>query len=123
MTDPATAFTKRTCAKCGEAALVEDSDRPYFCPTCSAEGVAVGDEPGERTVSRFWSESRSSAGALTTQAFSALDDVFNPAAARAKEALKADHERQLPIPSPGDDALRTGSLVIRVPKADVPEDN
>ena len=123
MTDAARAFTKRHCATCGVAALVEDSDRPYFCPDCSAEAIAVGDEPGERTVSRFWSDSRSSAGAVTTQAFTALDDVFNPGAARAKESLKADHERQVPIPSPGEDALRTGSLVIRVPKAVDPEDN
>lgn len=115
-------FTKRVCSVCGVAALVEDSEGPYRCERCASGEIAVGDEPGERTVSRFWSESRSNAGALTAQGFGALDEVFNPGASRAKEQLKADHERQLPIPSPGDDALRTGSLVIRVPRPPAPED-
>lgn len=122
MTSTPQPFTKRNCVECGEAALVEDSRLPYRCARCAAAEISVGDEPGERTVSRFWSDSRSNTGALVSQGFGALDEVFNPGAARAKEQLKADHERQLPVPSPGDDALRTGSLVIRIPKPTPSED-
>ena len=43
----------------------------------------------------------------------ALDTFFNPAAARAREELKEQHERVIPIPSPGDKLLDGGRLVIR----------
>lgn len=122
MEQPDSPFVKRICTRCGVAALVPSSDAEYVCDACHDAEIAIGDDPGERTVSSFWSESRTNAGALTVQAFGALDDVFNPAAARARESLKADHERQLPIPSPGDDALRSGSIVIKVPKPPA-EDN
>ena len=46
----------------------------------------------------------------------ALDGFFNPAAARAREELKEQHERVVPIPSPGDKLLREGKVVIRRPK-------
>ena len=45
----------------------------------------------------------------------ALDTFFNPAAARAREELKEQHERVIPIPSPGDKLLQEGKLVIRRP--------
>jgi hypothetical protein len=48
----------------------------------------------------------------------ALDSVFNPAAARARKELEEQHERVVPIPSPGDKLLAGGKVVIpRTPKA------
>ena len=43
----------------------------------------------------------------------ALDSFFNPAAARAREELKEQHERVVPIPSPGDKLLAEGKVVLR----------
>ncbi len=43
----------------------------------------------------------------------ALDTFFNPAAARARQELKEQHERVVPIPSPGDKLLKEGKVVIR----------
>lgn len=43
----------------------------------------------------------------------ALDSFFHPAAARAREELKEQHERVIPIPSPGDKLLTDGKIVIR----------
>lgn len=77
-------------------------------------------EPQYR-VSRFWRDSRT-AGASVGPVFGALDEVFNPAAARAQELLQAEHERQVPVPSPGDDALRTGTMRIRIPPHTPAED-
>ncbi len=45
----------------------------------------------------------------------ALDTFFNPAAARARQELKEQHERVVPIPSPGDKLLTEGKAVIRRP--------
>jgi hypothetical protein len=45
----------------------------------------------------------------------ALDTFFNPAAARARQELKEQHERVVPIPSPGDKLLTEGKTVIRRP--------
>lgn len=45
-------------------------------------------------------------------AIGALDAVFNPAAARARESLDAQHERVIPAPSPGDRLLADGVIVI-----------
>jgi hypothetical protein len=48
----------------------------------------------------------------------ALDSFFNPAAARARKELEEQHERVVPIPSPGDKLLAQGKVVIpRTPKA------
>lgn len=57
-------------------------------------------------------------GQAMSAGLGALDDVFNPAAARAKESLKADHERVVRTPSPGDDLLRSGRLTIVMPGDD-----
>ncbi len=54
----------------------------------------------------------SAAGAL-----GAIDDVFNPTAARAREELQAQHEHVVPVPSPGDDVLKRGRITLRRPKA------
>lgn len=116
-------FSRRICAGCGRAALAPNAaeELEFRCDSCGTAPLMVGEEPGELTVHPFWSESRSTAAGATAMAFSALDEVFNPGAVRAKEQLKADHERQVPVPSPGEDALRTGSLVIRLPKPASPE--
>ena len=42
----------------------------------------------------------------------ALDSFFNPAAARARKELEEQHERVVPIPSPGDKLLAEGKVVI-----------
>jgi hypothetical protein len=43
----------------------------------------------------------------------ALDSVFNPGAARAREELEAQNHRVIPVPSPGDKLLDEGRVVIR----------
>ena len=55
-----------------------------------------------------------SSGAMGT-AIGALDEVFNPAAARARESLKHDNERVMATPSPGDRLLAEGRIVIPRP--------
>lgn len=49
---------------------------------------------------------------LTVGAVSVFDEVFSPAAARARDHLQADHERRIPTPSPGDRLLDDGRIVI-----------
>ncbi len=48
-------------------------------------------------------------------AFGALADVLSPGAARARESLRADNQRVMPIPSPGDKLLRDGKIIIGLP--------
>lgn len=43
----------------------------------------------------------------------ALESFFNPAAARARKELEEQHERVVPVPSPGDKLLNEGRVVIR----------
>ena len=43
----------------------------------------------------------------------ALEEFYNPAAARARQELKEQHERVIPVPSPGDKLLDEGRVVIR----------
>ena len=50
----------------------------------------------------------------------ALDDVFNPAAGRARKELEEQNERIVPIPSPGDKLLAEGKVVIRRAPKDKP---
>ena len=57
-----------------------------------------------------------SAGGALSGGLSALDAVFNPAAARAREELDQQHERVVPAPSPGDRMLEDGVMVIEVPR-------
>jgi hypothetical protein len=45
-------------------------------------------------------------------ALGALDEVFNPGAARARDLLDAQHERVVPTPSPGDRLLDDGRITI-----------
>jgi len=49
-------------------------------------------------------------------AFGALDQVFNPGAARARELLDAQHERVVATPSPGDRLLDEGRITIARPE-------
>jgi hypothetical protein len=50
----------------------------------------------------------------------ALDPIFNPAAARARDEVDRQHELVMPTPSPGDRLLDDGVAVIEVPR-DEPE--
>jgi hypothetical protein len=43
----------------------------------------------------------------------ALEEFSNPAAARARDELREQHERVIPVPSPGDSLLDEGKVVIR----------
>ena len=45
----------------------------------------------------------------------AIDGVFNPGAARARETLQAENQRVIPKPSPGDKLLKDGKVVIQLP--------
>jgi hypothetical protein len=45
-------------------------------------------------------------------ALGALDAIVNPAAARASDELREQHERVMPAPTPGDRLLREGKVVI-----------
>jgi hypothetical protein len=61
-----------------------------------------------------------SAGGMNAM-LGALDEVFNPAAARARKELEEQNERVVPIPSPGDKLLAEGKVVIRLaPKDEAP---
>ena len=53
----------------------------------------------------------------------ALDTFFNPAAARAREEMKEQHERVVPIPSPGDKLLTEGKIVLRRTPPEPPKTN
>lgn len=70
----------------------------------------------ERRLRRFWKSGAHSKG--MGAALAAIDEVLSPGAAKAREQMKGDHERVIPVPSPGDDALKRGAIVIRVPKPD-----
>lgn len=52
------------------------------------------------------------AGDALSGGFSALDAVFNPAAARATEERERQNERVIATPSPGDRLLDDGVVVI-----------
>jgi hypothetical protein len=43
----------------------------------------------------------------------ALEEFYNPGAARARQELQEQHERVIPVPSPGDKLLDEGKIVIR----------
>jgi hypothetical protein len=45
----------------------------------------------------------------------AMDDVFNPGAARARETLQAENQRVVTKPSPGDKLLNDGKVVVQLP--------
>ena len=62
-------------------------------------------------LQRSLSSSRPSLGA----ALGALDEFFDPGAARAREIIDEQHERIVPVPSPGDRLLKEGRVVIELP--------
>lgn len=45
-------------------------------------------------------------------ALGVLDDIWHPGAIRARERLKGQHERVIPVPSPGDRMLADGTFVV-----------
>jgi len=48
-------------------------------------------------------------------AIGGMDDIFNPAAARARQELETQKERRVATPSPGDKLLKDGIITINVP--------
>jgi hypothetical protein len=54
-------------------------------------------------------------------ALGAMDEIFNPAAARAREELEHQNHQVVATPSPGDLLLKTGTVVIAAPAAPTPE--
>ena len=64
---------------------------------------------------RWLRETMGGSAAGVNAMFGALEEIFNRAAAQAR---KEQHERVIPIPSPGDKLLAEGKVVIpRTPKA------
>ncbi len=59
-------------------------------------------------------------GASST--LSALEEIFAPAAAKARLDLESRNERAIPIPSPGDRLLTDRVLKVKVRKADAAAD-
>lgn len=56
------------------------------------------------------------AGAGTAgPSFAVFDEVFHPAAQRAREELEHQNQLCVPTPSPGDRMLEEGVFVLRVP--------
>ncbi|MDO9484946.1 MAG: hypothetical protein Q7K25_02675 [Actinomycetota bacterium] len=51
----------------------------------------------------------------------ALEEIFAPAAAKARLDLESRHEMTIPIPSPGDKLLTERLLVIKATKQHQPE--
>lgn len=85
-----------------------------------AHNGEVADETREESVPRRGifiglSAGPGSGGGVLSGGVSALDAVFNPAAARAREELDQQHERVMPTPSPGDRMLDDGVIVIDLP--------
>jgi hypothetical protein len=52
-----------------------------------------------------------------SSALGALDQIFSPGAARAREDLHALNQRVIATPSPGDELLDEGRVVIALPPA------
>jgi hypothetical protein len=71
-------------------------------------------------VLRWLRESMGGSAAGMNAMIGALDDVFNPAAGRARKELEEQNERIVPIPSPGDKLLAEGKVVIRMPEREGP---
>ena len=86
----------------------------YRCESCESRASDAAIDPqAEHHVSSWWSEA---AATGASGIFGAFEEIYNPGAVRAREALKAEHERQIPKPTPGDDALKHGTMLIRLPR-------
>lgn len=66
---------------------------------------------------RTMGDSRTSGAAV----LGALDEVFNPGAARARAELDRQNHLVMPAPSPGDRMLTEGRVVIAIPAAEIRE--
>lgn len=62
----------------------------------------------------FLARLRAGAGTVGPS-FAVLDEVFHPAAQRAREELEHQNQLSVPTPSPGDRMLEEGVFVLRVP--------
>lgn len=58
-------------------------------------------------------EGRSSASGMSS-AFGVMDELFNPAADRARTERDAQHERVVPMPSAGSPDDKDGEIVIEI---------
>ncbi len=56
-------------------------------------------------------------GPGASSSLGALEEIFAPAAAKARLDLESRHEMAIPVPSPGDKLLTDRLLVIKAPKA------
>ena len=64
--------------------------------------------------------SAGSTGAAMSAGLGAMDAVFNPAAARAREELEHQNQQVIATPRPGDRLLREGRVVITLPTSPRP---
>lgn len=90
-----------------------------MAPALAHTGVVADDDPDETSPKRGifigLSAGAGSAGGALSGSLGALDAVFSPGAARAREELDQQHERVVPTPSPGDRMLEDGVIVIERP--------
>lgn len=64
--------------------------------------------------------SEGTSGTGMSSVVGAMQSFFDPAAARAQEELQHQHEAIVPTPSPGDQLLREGRIVIERSSNDSP---
>jgi hypothetical protein len=79
------------------------------------DDVAADDAAPRRGIFIGLSAGAGGAGGALSGGLAAMDAVFNPGAARAREELEQQHERVVPAPSPGDRMLDEGVVVIDAP--------
>jgi hypothetical protein len=60
-----------------------------------------------------WLRQGMGASASMSGVVGAFEELFNPGAARGRQELQEQHERVIPVPSPGDKLLDEGKVVIR----------
>lgn len=78
----------------------------------------VDEDQPQRGIFIGLSAGAGGAGNALSGGLSALDAVFNPGAARAREELEQQHERVVSTPSPGDRMLDDGVFVVQAPRPD-----
>ncbi len=78
--------------------------------------VLVDNGCGRWRMSRWLQSGKRRPRSSSSAVLGALDQFFNPGAARARELLDAQHERVMPNPSPGDKLLDEGRIVIERPE-------
>ncbi len=64
---------------------------------------------------RWWWKGMGKSSAGMSAGLGALDEVFNPGAARSRALIKQQNERVQPAPSPGDKVYDEKRIVIDLP--------